>query len=159
MDIFALSHLVYCREFDNKCPFGKNYFWQLILLFNLFLLLFMSPTALFGTIYGSYYTISINFYFYLQYFQQKAFSFNKISGSRTNPKLHHIEWTKLHSQSRFLLALVPSNAKAKTNIRQKSGSQLNVALFIYLFMMQPHLFMNNVMFTIFSHNFILNLRY
>ena len=65
MDIFALSHLVYCREFDNKCPFGKNYFWQLILLLNLFLLLFMSPTALFGTIYGSYYTISINFYFYL----------------------------------------------------------------------------------------------
>ena len=30
----------------------------------------MNLTAFFGTIYGSYYTISINFYFYLQYFQQ-----------------------------------------------------------------------------------------
>ena len=132
MDIFTFSHLVYCRESDNKCPFGKNYFWQLILLFNLFLLLFISPTAIFDTIYGSHCTISINFYFYLQYFQQKIFNFSKISESRTNPKLHHIEWTKLHSQSRFLLALVPSNAKAKTNFRQKSSFQLNVALFIYL---------------------------
>ena len=43
-------------------------------------------TALFGTIYGSHCTISANFYFYLQYFQQKVFSFNKISGSQTNPK-------------------------------------------------------------------------
>ena len=42
---------------------------QLILLFNLFLLLFMDLTVLFGTIYGSYCTISVNFYFYLQYFQ------------------------------------------------------------------------------------------
>ena len=29
----------------------------------------MGPIALFGTIYGSYCIISINFYFYLQYFQ------------------------------------------------------------------------------------------
>ena len=42
---------------------------QFILLFSLFLLLFIDPTALFGTIHGSYYTISANFFFYLQYFQ------------------------------------------------------------------------------------------
>ena len=29
----------------------------------------MGPTTLFGTIYESYYTISANFYLYLQYFQ------------------------------------------------------------------------------------------
>ena len=44
----------------------------------------MGPTALFGTIHGSYRTISANFYFYLQYFQQKVFSFSKISKSQTD---------------------------------------------------------------------------
>ena len=58
-----------------------DHFYQLILLFNLFLLLFMSLIALFGTIYGSQYTISANFYLYLQYFQQKIFRFNKINES------------------------------------------------------------------------------
>ena len=52
------------------------YVWQ-----RLFLLLFMGLIALFGTIYGSYCTISANFY--LQYFQQKIFSFSKINGSQT----------------------------------------------------------------------------
>ena len=47
---------------------------QLILLFSLFLLLFMGLTALFDTIHGSYSTISTNFYFYLQYFQQQKIS-------------------------------------------------------------------------------------
>ena len=42
--------------------FGKNYFCQLILLFILFLLLFMGSIILFDTIYGSYCTISANFY-------------------------------------------------------------------------------------------------
>ena len=60
---------------------------QLILLFSLFLLLFMGLTALFGTIHGSHCTISTNFYLYLQYFQQKIFSFSKISGSQTDPKI------------------------------------------------------------------------
>ena len=31
----------------------------------------MSLTALFSTIYRSHYTISVNFYVYLQYFQKK----------------------------------------------------------------------------------------
>ena len=61
-----------------KCPFGKNNFCQIILLFNLFLVLFIGSTALFSIIHGSHYTISANFYLYLQYFQQKVFSFNKI---------------------------------------------------------------------------------
>ena len=43
------------------------------------------PTALFGIIHRSYSIISVNFYIYLQYFQQKIFSFNKISGSQTDP--------------------------------------------------------------------------
>ena len=42
----------------------------------------MGPTTFFGTIYESRCTISANFYLYLQYFQQKIFSFNKI----TDPK-------------------------------------------------------------------------
>ena len=58
-----------------------DHFYQLILLLNLFLLLFMSPIALFGTIYRSHYPISTNFYLYLQYFQQKVFRFNKINES------------------------------------------------------------------------------
>ena len=69
----------------TKCVFGKNYFCQIILLFSLFLQLFMSPTALFGTIHGSHCTISTNFYLYLQYFQQKVFSFSKINGSQISP--------------------------------------------------------------------------
>ena len=46
----------------------------------------MGPTTFFGTIHRSHYTISSNFYLYLQYFQQKVFSFNKISVFQTNPK-------------------------------------------------------------------------
>ena len=44
----------------------------------------MDPTVLFGTIHRSYCTISANFYLYKQYFQQKIFSFSKISGSQTD---------------------------------------------------------------------------
>ena len=46
----------------------------------------MGPTALFGTIHVLHYTISTNFYFYLQYFQQLVFNFSKISGIQTDPK-------------------------------------------------------------------------
>ena len=45
----------------------------------------MGYTAFFNTIHVSYYTISANFYLYLQYFQQKIFSFNKINRSQTDP--------------------------------------------------------------------------
>ena len=45
----------------------------------------MGSTALFDIIHGFYYIISTNFYLYVQYFQLKVFSFNKISGSQTDP--------------------------------------------------------------------------
>ena len=64
--------------------FGKDYFCQLILLFSLFLLLFMSPLTFFGIIHESYYTISTHFYIYLQYFQQKIFNFSKINEFQTD---------------------------------------------------------------------------
>ena len=45
----------------------------------------MGSTTLFGTIHGSHYTIPTNIYFYLQYFQQKIFSFSKISKFQKDP--------------------------------------------------------------------------
>ena len=48
------------------------------------LLLYIGFTTLFGTIHESHYIILASFYIYLQYFQQKVFNFNKISGSQTN---------------------------------------------------------------------------
>ena len=59
----------------------QDYFCQLILLFSLFLLQLVDLTVLFGTIHGSHCIIWANFYLYLQYFQQKIFSFSKISKS------------------------------------------------------------------------------
>ena len=44
----------------------------------------MGPTALFDTIHELHCTISTNFYFYLQYFQQYFFTFSKISGIETH---------------------------------------------------------------------------
>ena len=67
-----------------ECAFGMDEICELILLFSLFLLLFISPTAFFGTIHGSHCIISLNFYLYLKYFQQKVFSFGKINGSQTD---------------------------------------------------------------------------
>ena len=68
-----------------KDVFGFKLKNQFILLFSLFLLLFMGSITLFSIIYASH-TIWTNFYLYLQYFQQKKFSFSKISRSQTNPK-------------------------------------------------------------------------
>ena len=48
------------------------------------LLLFIGPIVLFGTIYESHCTILTNIYLNIQYFQQKVFSFSKISGSQTD---------------------------------------------------------------------------
>ena len=84
-----------------KCVFGSSLKNQLILLFNLFFLLFMNPTALFDTIYGFRCTISANFYLYLQYFQQKVFSFSKISGSQTKIRESHPRYINLTSQPNF----------------------------------------------------------
>lgn len=57
---------------------------QLILLFDLLLLLFISSTVFFGTIHESYCIISVNFNIYLQYFQQNVFSFSKVISSQTD---------------------------------------------------------------------------
>ena len=46
----------------------------------------MGLIILFGTIHGSYCTISTNFYLYLQYFQQKNFNYNKTNGFQIDSK-------------------------------------------------------------------------
>ena len=84
--IRKLQNFNWIWTFNSKGPFDKDYFCQLILLFRLFLLLFMGPTAFFCTIHKFHCTISVNFYLYLQYFQQKILNFSKKSGSQTNPK-------------------------------------------------------------------------
>ena len=78
--------LLQCFQQNKLYPNGplvcvwQKLFLPLILLFNLFLLLFMGPTALFGTIHGSHCIIATNY----STFSKKKFSFNKISGSQTN---------------------------------------------------------------------------
>ena len=62
---FGPTFLFYHYEY----VFGFKLKSQLILLFSLFLLLFMSFITLFGTIHRSHCIISTNFYLYLQYFQ------------------------------------------------------------------------------------------
>ena len=66
---------------QTLCAFGSKLKSQFILLFNLFLLLFMSPTALFGTIHEFHVANSVNFYLYLA----KVFSFNKINRFQIDP--------------------------------------------------------------------------
>ena len=53
------------------CAFGLGCKIKIILLFSLFFLLFIDPTALalFSIIHRLYCIISTNFYYYLQYFQ------------------------------------------------------------------------------------------
>ena len=73
----------------------------------------MNSTTFFGISYKSHYTISANFYLYLQYFQEKVFSFNKISGSQTNPRYpfckdYFCQFILLFSL--FLLLLIGSTA-------------------------------------------------
>ena len=68
----------------DQLRFWYTFTCQLILLFSLFLLLFISLTALFSIIYESHYTISAHFYLYLHYLQQKILSLRRISESSTN---------------------------------------------------------------------------
>ena len=62
-------------------PFDMINFTNLFYYSVYFLLLFMGPTALFSITHEFHYTISTNFYIYLQYFQQKVFSFRVYLGS------------------------------------------------------------------------------
>ena len=84
--VFSVFNNISCIQTNPKCAFGSSLKNQLILLFSIFLLLFINPTALFDTIHRLHCIISANFYFYLQYFQQKVFSFSKINKSQTDPK-------------------------------------------------------------------------
>ena len=102
--LLPLLHL-YCSE--TKFVFGKNYFCQLILLFNLFLLLFIDLIVLFNSTYGSYCTISANSYLYLPYFQQKNFSFNKISRSQRNTKCCESLWEGSRKLGEIFWCLTP----------------------------------------------------
>ena len=64
----------------------QKLFLSIYFTIQLNFLLSINLTALFGTIYKSHCTISANFYLYLQYFQQKVFSFNKINRSQMDPQ-------------------------------------------------------------------------
>ena len=70
-----------CEEEENSISVRLAWiiFSNLFYYSAYFFLLFMSHITLFGTIHRSHYTISVNFYLYLQYFQQKKFSFSKIN--------------------------------------------------------------------------------
>ena len=57
-----------------KCTFGMNWIFQFIFTFNLFLLLFMSLTALFDIIHESHYTIQLIFQLFFFYTFSKKFS-------------------------------------------------------------------------------------
>ena len=94
--ISGLDLILACRSYsqirvsglgrDTQCAFGSSLKSELVLLFRLFLLLFIGLTTLIDTIHRFHYTISVNCYFYLQYFQQKVFNFSKISKSQTDPQ-------------------------------------------------------------------------
>ena len=84
--IFLICWLSIIKPLDSPHMIVASVLLALIIFTSLFSILFISFTALFGTIHGFYCTISANFYFYLQYFQQKVFSFSKISKSQIDPK-------------------------------------------------------------------------
>ena len=75
------AHLIFFFFFFEKKNAHLAFVWIQIINENYFAI-----QLIFFTIYGSHYTISTNFYLYLQYFQQKVFSFSKISGFQTDPK-------------------------------------------------------------------------
>ena len=56
---------------EVKCEFGSKLKSQLILLFNLFLLLFMNLTVFFGTIYGFIILFQLTFTFICSIFSKK----------------------------------------------------------------------------------------
>ena len=51
-----------------KLAFGLGLKIKIILLFSLFLLLFIDPNAIFGTIHRPHYTILTKIYFYFKHF-------------------------------------------------------------------------------------------
>ena len=62
-----------------------NYFCQLILLLNLFLVLFISPTVLLVLFIDPTILFQLNFTFIYSTFNKKVFNFSKISESQSDP--------------------------------------------------------------------------
>ena len=63
-EIFNLCIFWLTRFFKRKLIYSVRLAWLILPTYftiQFFFLLFMSPTALFGTIYKSHYTISVNF--------------------------------------------------------------------------------------------------
>ena len=53
------------------------------------MLLFIDLTVLFSIIHNPHYTISVNFYLYIQYFQQKKFQFQQNKQISNEPLVMH----------------------------------------------------------------------
>ena len=82
--VIILFHCLVAKEIRLSVRLANIIFANLF-YYSAYLLLFMGLIALFDTIHRFHCIISINFYLYLQYFQQKIFSFSKIRGSQTDP--------------------------------------------------------------------------
>ena len=65
ISMYQLNGFWLCLALAKKDSYNFLLFILFLLLFNLFLLPFMSFITLFGIIYGSHYTISASFKFYL----------------------------------------------------------------------------------------------
>jgi len=102
---FSKKFLISTKEVDFKWTFCTFWYYSWVPLYYFSLLLPLSTVflaksfqfqqnkrisnghfVLFGIIHRSYYTILTYFYLYLQHFQQKVFSFNKISRSQMDTK-------------------------------------------------------------------------
>ena len=77
----------------------------------------MDSTILFGTIHESRYTILANFYFYLQYFQQKVFNFKKISISQLDTECPRIHSTQDYKK----ISLVQNIRTLEVIVRRRPG--------------------------------------
>ena len=60
-NFLTISTKAICLPTHTWFAFGIGLKNQFSLLFSLFLVLFMGPIVLFGTIHGSHYTISVTF--------------------------------------------------------------------------------------------------
>ena len=88
----------------------------------------MGLIALFGTIYGSHCIILANFYFYLQYFQQKVFSFSKISESQTDPKYNKYNKISILPLSNLFQLSYPFPNSGSDNRHQNGLSSDQIAI-------------------------------
>ena len=69
--IYDLEDNHYSLKLGDEVSVWQRLFLQIYFTIQLFLLLFIGPTTLFGIIYEFYYTIIANFYFYYNTFSKK----------------------------------------------------------------------------------------